>query len=125
MAPYFRYVNFPLEITAEFQVIAADGDKIDAKDFSDVSGCGQDYTNLAYQPVKIVLCGSGESDKLTIDLGTKNKLTSVNYTGGDTGGGNATITYSYQTFNKFQMKAEGTFADETWVDNTADTASWL
>ena len=125
MAPYFRYVNFPLEITSEFQVIAADGDKIDAKDFSDVSGCGQDYTNLAYQPVKIVLCGSGESDKLTIDLGTKNKLTSVNYTGGDTGGGNATITYSYQTFNKFQMKAEGTFADETWVDNTADTASWL
>jgi hypothetical protein len=125
MAPYFRYVNFPLEITSEFQVVAADGDKIDAKDFSDVSGCGQDYTNLAYQPVKIVVCGSGEADTLTVDLGTKNKLTSVNYTGGDTGGGNATITYSYQTFNKFKIIASGTFADDTWIDNTADTESWL
>jgi hypothetical protein len=125
MAPYFRYVNFPLEITSEFQVVAADGDKIDAKDFSDVSGCGQDYTNLAYQPVKIVVCGSGVEDTLTVDLGTKNKLTSVNYTGGDTGGGNATITYSYQTFNKFKIIASGTFADDAWIDNTADTDSWL
>jgi hypothetical protein len=125
MAPYFRYVNFPLEITSEFQVVASDGDKIDAKDFSDVSGCGKDYTNLAYQPVKIVICGSGIGDKLTLDLGTKNKLTSVNYTGGDTGGGNATITYSYQTFNKFKMKAEGTFGETKWIDNSTDTDNWL
>lgn len=125
MAPYFRFVNFPLEITSEFQVVASDGDKIDAKDFSDVSGCGQDYTNLAYQPVKIVVCGSGISDKLTLDLGNKNKLTSVNYTGGDTGGGNATITYSYQTFNKFKMTGAGTFIESKWLDNTADTDSWF
>jgi hypothetical protein len=35
----------------------------------------------------------------SIDLGHKNKLQSVNYTGGDTGGGNVTITYSYSNFN--------------------------
>jgi len=125
MAPYFRYVNFPLEITSEFQVIASDGDKIDAKDFSDVSGCGQDYNNLSYQPVKIQVCGSGTGDTLTLDLGTKNKLTSVNYTGGDTGGGNATITYSYQTFNKFKMTGAGTFVETKWIDNTADTDNWF
>ena len=37
------------------------------------------------------------------DLGTRNKLTSVNYTGGETGGGNSTISYSYQTFNDFKV----------------------
>jgi hypothetical protein len=34
-----------------------------------------------------------------LDLGTQNKLASVSYSGGDTGGGNATITYSYSNFN--------------------------
>ena len=34
-----------------------------------------------------------------IDLGEKNKLSSVSYSGGDTGGGNATVTYSYSNFN--------------------------
>jgi len=29
----------------------------------------------------------------------KNKLTSVSYSGGDTGGGNATVTYSFSNFN--------------------------
>jgi hypothetical protein len=53
-----------------------------------------------------VLCDPASSPAATgymIDLGTKNKLTSVNYTGGDTGGGNATITYSYQTFNYLKV----------------------
>ena len=40
---------------------------------------------------------------LNINLGDKNKLTSINYTGGDTGGGNATTTYSYQGFNAFTV----------------------
>jgi hypothetical protein len=48
---------------------------------------------------------------MQIDLGTKNKLTSVNYTGGDTGGGNATVTYSYQTFNFLKVTVAGTFAN--------------
>jgi len=34
-----------------------------------------------------------------LNLGTKNKLSSVSYSGGDTGGGNATVTYSYSNFN--------------------------
>ena len=34
-----------------------------------------------------------------LDLGSKNKLSSVNYTGGDAGGGNVTISYSYSNFN--------------------------
>lgn len=120
MAPYYRYVNFPVEVTSEFEVIAADGDKMDASDFSSKSGCGQSYKNLTDKQIKIKVCGSGTGDYMTIDLGSKNKLTSVNYTGGDTGGGNATITYSFQTFNKLVVSATGTYQNTQWVDTTDD-----
>jgi hypothetical protein len=110
MAPYCRYVKFPLEITSEFSVIASDGDYVDANDFSGVTGCGNSYTNLVDKEVKVVVCGKESTDLLTIDLGSKNKLTSVNYTGADTTGGNATITYSFQTFNSFKVSVTGTFA---------------
>lgn len=91
--PVYRYVNFPVEITCEIQVIAKEGDKVGV-DNSNVA-CANPKA-LQNKAIKIVLC-----DGTTIDLGAKNKLTSVNYTGGDTGGGNATITYSYQTYNDF------------------------
>lgn len=127
MAPYFRYVNFPLEVRSEFQVNASDGDKVDASDFSDRSGCGVSYSNVQDKTVKVRVCaGTGSlTGALTLDLGNKNKLTSVNYSGGDTGGGNATITYSFQTYNKFKMTSEGTFNETKWIDNTADTDSYL
>ena len=111
MAPYFRYVKFPVEVTSEFELVATEGDGVDASDFSSTQGdCETTYTNLLNKPIKVVICGSGSGDKLTVDLGDKNKLTSVNYTGGDTGGGNATVTYSYQTFNKLKVSATGSFA---------------
>lgn len=124
MAPYFRYVNFPVEVTSEFEVTASDGDKVDASDFADRVGCGV-YSNLVDKEIKLVVCGSGANDKLLLDLGKKNKLTSVNYSGGDTGGGNATITYSFQTFNKFAVTASGTYGQTQWVDNTADNDMYI
>ena len=120
MAPYFRYVNFPVEVTSEFEVVSADGDTIAASDFSDQAGCGGSYKNLTDKTVKVVICGSGADDSLIINLGAKNKLTSVNYTGGDTGGGNATATYSFQTFNKFVVDGSGSFVTEAWVDASND-----
>ena len=46
---------------------------------------------------------------LGLDLGSKNRLSSVSYGGGDAGGGNATSTYSYTNFNDLdvQMKNNG------------------
>ena len=38
-----------------------------------------------------------------LDLGTQNKLSSVSYSGGDTGGGNATVSYSYSNFNVLKV----------------------
>jgi hypothetical protein len=124
MAPYFRYVNFPVEVTSEFEIIADQGDKVEAKDFSDLANsCGTVYKNLSDKTIKVVICGSGGTDNtLTIDLGNKNKLTSVNYTGGEAGGDNATVSYSYQTFNKLVVTGGGDFIADKWVDLTDDAA---
>lgn len=122
-APYHRYVTFPVSVTSEFAVLATTGDGINAteKGYYTASTIGGTPTvatgnegacvprfNLRDQRIYLETC---EGTK--IYLGTKNKLTSVNYTGGDTGGGNVTVTYSYQTFNDFVVAhTAGNFADD-------------
>ena len=88
--PYTKYSTFPFEITSEFEVIATSGDLIS------VSG---DHPGLVDRQIVI-----GDNAGTVIDLGNANKLSSVSYSGGDTGGGNATLTYSYSTFNDFTVK---------------------
>lgn len=96
--PYHRYVSFPIEVTSEFEVTAVQGDCVEVDDnIGEGSGgeyCSEGETNLKNQKIVITTC-----EGTSIDLGHKNKLQSVNYTGGDTGGGNVTITYSYSNFN--------------------------
>lgn len=123
-APYFRYVNFPVEVTSEFAVTASDGDYVNANDFNDSTTCGSVGKNVYEKAIKLVVCGSGTGDAMIVDLGGKNKLTSVNYTGGDTGGGNATITYSFQTFNKLVVTGSGSFGQTSWIDNTTDVENY-
>lgn len=122
-APYHRYVTFPVSVTSEFSVLATTGDGINAteKGYYTATSIGgtpsvatgsesacQPRFNLRDQKIYLETC---EGTK--IYLGTKNKLTSVNYTGGDTGGGNVTVTYSYQTFNDFVVAHNaGNFADD-------------
>lgn len=91
--PYYRYINFPVEITTEITVVATQGDQVGVT--ADNTACNSAKA-LENKTIKIELC-----DGTVIDLGSKNKLTTVNYTGGDTGGGNVEITYTYQTFNDF------------------------
>lgn len=96
--PYLRYVNFPLEITAEFEVQATEaGDRVSGEEQPNEVTCAI-QKNLKDESIKIVTC-----DGMVLDLGNKCKLTSVGFSGGDTGGGNATITYSYQTYNDFNL----------------------
>jgi len=84
--PYFRYAEFPTEVTTSIDITASeDADNIDVQATGD---------NLSNQPIKVWL-----NQGVIIDLGTKNKLSSVNIAGGDTGGGNVTVTYNYSTFN--------------------------
>tara|TARA_Y100000004_G_scaffold113389_1_gene127285 strand:- start:248 stop:1276 length:1029 start_codon:yes stop_codon:yes gene_type:complete len=84
-APYARYATFPIEVTSEFEVIATSGD------LKTVSGTG---TNLSNSEIVIK-----DDAGTVINLSNKNKLSSISYSGGDTGGGNATITYSFSNFN--------------------------
>jgi len=83
--PYTRYATFPIEVTAEFEVMATSGDLIN------VSGSAP---NLIDREIIIK-----DTAGTVLDLGTKNKLSSVSYSGGDTGGGNATVTFSFSNFN--------------------------
>ena len=87
--PYYRYVTFPVEIGCDIEVTTVSGDLVDASSHQD---------NLAGQEIKLVL-----QDDTFWNLGINNKLQSVTYTGGSTGGENATCTYSYQGFNSFTV----------------------
>ena len=95
--PYHRYAGFPVEVTSEFEVTAASGDLVN------VSGS---HPNLPAVGEQITLKDDAGT---VIELGNKNKLSSVSYSGGDTGGGNATVTYSYSTFNTFNINGGGTY----------------
>lgn len=132
--PYYKYTTFPIEVTSEFEAIAVSGDMITANDFeyrdnegNDAStfSCTTKYSNLTDEEIVIKVCGITANDSLYIDLGKKNKLTSVNYTGGDTGGGNATVTYSYQTFNKLNVIPEGSYAEYVTHDGSTSTTATL
>jgi len=99
-APFHRFVNFPLEVTCEFEVSATGTDGV-GLDLSTVGCTGQP---LSEQQITIVVCDTVSSgNAYTFNLGSKNLLQSVSQTGGDTGGGNATITYSYSTYNELDI----------------------
>ena len=93
--PYNKTATYPLEVTTEFEVTATNGDLIS------VSSVGPSTVGRS-----IVLRDSAGT---VINCGTRNRLTSVNYSGGDTGGGNATVTFSYSGYNSFTVNGGGTY----------------
>jgi hypothetical protein len=90
-SPVHRYANFPFEVTTEFEVLATG---VPAQSISYGTPCS---TSTAGSALSITACG------YTFNLGSGNVLESVNYNGGDTGGGNATITYTYKTYNDLDI----------------------
>lgn len=92
-APYSRYVSFPVDVTCDIEVTAVGGDNIDA---------AEEAKNLSDHSIQFVL-----DDSTVLQLGNKNKLTSVTYGGGDAGGGNATISYSMTNSNDFVVLHSG------------------
>lgn len=92
-APYLRYINFPVDITCDIEVTATAGDNIDASEES---------KNLSDHSIQLVL-----DDSTVLQLGNKNKVSSVTYGGGDAGGGNATNSYSMTNSNDFVVLHSG------------------
>jgi hypothetical protein len=93
--PFTRYINFPVEVNTEFEVISASGDFVGATETEEV--CSNPKA-LAFKTIKIATC-----DGMVLDLGDKNKLQSVSAAGGDAGGDNVTYTYSYINYSKFKF----------------------
>lgn len=101
--PYNRSITFPVEVTTQIGMTATEGDlttQIEAGAFGSVGTgvCTADRTNVRNRTIRLVTC-----DGTRIYLGTKNKLSSVSYEGGDAGGGNVNVTYNYSTQNVFTV----------------------
>jgi hypothetical protein len=94
--PYHRYATFPIEVTCEFEVISTSGDLVS------VSGNAPNLTN---ETIRI-----NDTAGTVLALGDKNKLSSVSYSGADTGGGNATVSYSFSNFNVLTVQGGKTHA---------------
>jgi hypothetical protein len=115
-SPYHRYATFPVEVTCEIEVTAISGDMVSATEEGILSGvnadpCVGDSGNLSDATIRIATC-----EGTRIYLGKKCKMASVSYGGGDAGGGNATVTYTYTTFNDFTvMHEKDSNANFTWA----------
>lgn len=90
--PYFRYVTFPVEVQTSYETIAINGDFVNADENA--------VSNITEQKIYTRM-----KEGTKIDCGIKNLLQSVNYGGANAGtrGGNATLTYTYSTFNDFTV----------------------
>jgi hypothetical protein len=98
---FHRYVNFPLEISLDIEVIA-DGLDTVGVDIPDASCSG---LNLLKEDCTLEFCDSEGSGTYTFTLGDAT-LTSVSFGGGDTGGGNANLTFSYVVYKIFTIASE-------------------
>ena len=111
--PYHRTVRFPLDVTTEVEVVSISGDMISATEdgiYTVGSGACNDGGNLRDRTIRIATC-----EGLRIYTGLKNKLSAVNYTGGDAGGANVTVTYTFTTQNDFTvMHANDPNTNFTW-----------
>lgn len=95
-APYARVPNYPVEVTAEIEYLA-DEDNMEQIEFDQT-------TSVLPEKNQSISIGAGD---YTVDLGSKCFLKSVTFGGGDATGGNATVKYSYSTYNTFQVAYSG------------------
>ena len=91
--PYFRTVDFPVEVRTDFELYCQTGDNLAADQTAD---------NVTNVPIWIRI-----SDGTIFNLGTKNKCISSSETGGNAGvgGGSRSVTYSYVNFSNLTITA--------------------
>lgn len=96
--PYFRFVSFPTEVTCSITVTSSQGDAISALEEGNANGAGPG-SNLRNETIRI-----RTMEGLLLDLGNKNKITSITQNGADAGGGNETVTYTFSNNNDLTVK---------------------
>lgn len=99
--PYYRPAGFPVEVTCDIEAISTSGHFVSAYENGDPAlvGTTQEGNNTQEESIFIKLRAD-----IAFDLGSKNRLTSVTYGGGDAGGGNVTTRYSYSNFNSLDVQ---------------------
>ena len=121
-APYHRFATFPVEVTCEIEVTTISGTMVSATENGILTtGAGSciDAGNLGNRTIRLVTC-----EGTRIYLGRKNKLASVNYGGGDAGGGNVAVSYTYTNFNEFTVVHSGdphASGPTWWTNRNLDT----
>lgn len=100
-APYFRYATFPVEVSCDIETISTSGDFVQAFEEGDPANVGtvNEGNNTPEETIHVMV-----NDSTFLDLGSKNRLGSVTFGGGDAGGGNATATFSYTNFNDLSVR---------------------
>jgi hypothetical protein len=90
-----RIVTFPIEVNTEITVIAVSGSDFNILD--DALACAsKEQTKNEY--IRVVSC-----DGTFIDLGDKNRLTSLGQSNGGVDGSNVILTYNYITYNNLTI----------------------
>jgi hypothetical protein len=107
--PVYKSAKLPIQVTSEIAVVATTDDGIQVQAFA--SAC---KGAAALQPgtIRLAIC-NGDPETLTregtngvrIYAGDQNKLTSVSFGQGGTGGSNVQATYSYQSSNRLTVVA--------------------
>ena len=107
--PYYKAAKNPIEVKSEITVASTTDDGIQVSAFT--SAC-QNTTALRPGTIRLAVCnGNAEGDNtepngVRIYAGNQNKLTSVSFGQGGTGGGDVQATYSYQSHNIFTVVAK-------------------
>jgi hypothetical protein len=94
-APYFRSLSFPIEVSTDIEIISILGDQVGGTEEGLIPGSGN---NIADKTIRVKT-----REGLTLDLGSRNKLSSVAQGGGDSTGGNVTNTFTYLTYNNLKV----------------------
>jgi len=101
--PYHRFANFPFEVTVEFTVANTGVDNT-VVDLDGVT-CTGNGSLPALTNIFVYVCDSNQN---TANVGytftmSGCRLSAVSQDGGDTGGGNASTTYTYITYNNLNV----------------------
>lgn len=95
---YYKFATFPTEVTSEITVTSSSGDMISATADGYYTATDGTKYNLLDQTIILKM-----REGLHVDCGAKNKLSSTGSRGGDAGGGNSELTYTYTNFNAFTV----------------------
>lgn len=91
---YFKYANFPVDVNCTINTNVGGTQPADM-----ITADSNATNNLVNETIIIKM-----DDGTVFDLGQKNKLNSVTYSGGDANGGIATASYAYQNANHLVIR---------------------